>query len=319
MHAIDMSNNRANIAYVSNKEVPWHKLGIPLQEEATIDEWVTQAGMEWTAEKVPVKFNVADGTSRNFLGRSVIYRSDTEVPLGVVSDDYKIVQPREIVEFFKEAAGQAKMKLEVAGCLFGGKRFWATARVDEEALMVNGVDEVRPYVLLITSLDGSLATNAILCSTRVVCNNTARIALSENGRRVRVTHAADFDPNMVKNQLGLIDSSWAKFKETVTNMAKTKVSAAQATEFFLKVVGNKDLVEQTNATQRKINDLLARFQGGIGSEMHKETAWGLYNSLTERANYHGRGVLDHRMQSALFGANADMVQRGEKLIKEMFL
>lgn len=313
-HEIDMSNNRANIAYVG--ETPWHNLGQRLTENAPLETWVKEAGLDWTAEESPVTFNTPDG-QKNFVGRTVLYRSDTLAPLGVVSEDYHIVQPRDVIEFFKEAAGQADMKLEVAGSLFGGKRFWATARVNEEALKVNGVDEVKPYVFLITSLDGTLATNASLVSTRVVCNNTARIALGENGKRVRQTHAAEFDANMIKNQLGLIDNAWFRFKERVTKMANTKVDALKATEFFLKLVGNEDAVEQSLAVRRKVDDLMTRFQAGIGAEMHKGTAWGLYNAVTERANYQGRGMLDHKMQSALFGANAALINKADELITEL--
>lgn len=314
MHAIDMSNNRANIAY--SGEIPWHNLGQALTKDASIETWVKESGLEWTAEKVPVKFSVADGTTRNFVGRSVIYRSDTEVPLGVVSDDYKIVQPREVVEFFKEAAGQANMKLEVAGSLFGGKRFWATARVNADELKLNGKDEIRPYVFLITSLDGTLATSASLVNTRVVCNNTAQIALREDGRRVRVTHASDFDANLIKSKLGLIDTAWADFKKRITTLSQTKVDAKEATQFFLKLVGNEDAIEQSLSVRRKVDDLMKRFTTGIGSDMHNGTAWGLYCAVTEQTNYRGKGMLDHRMQSALFGPGAKLVEKADELLEE---
>lgn len=315
-HMIDMSNDRANIAYVG--EEPWHKLGQKLTEDASIETWVQEAGLAWTAEQSPVEFKTTEG-KKTFVGRNVVYRSDTLDPLGVVSDDYHIVQPREVVEFFKEAAGQADMKLEVAGSLFGGRRFWATARVNEESLKVNGVDEVKPYVFLITSLDGTLATNASLVATRVVCNNTARIALNEDGRRVRVTHAKEFDPNMIKNQLGIIDASWAKFKDRVTRLANTKVEADKAAEFFLKLVGNPDAIEQNLSVRRKVDDLMNRYMNGIGAEMSTGTAWGLYNAVTERASYQGRAQLDNKLQSALFGNNAKLITETDELLDKMIL
>lgn len=316
MHAIDMSNNRANIAFVN--EVPWHQLGVKLDENATIDQWAESAGLSWSAVKSPIQFMDSSQNVQTYTGRSVIYRDDTDAPLGVVGDDYQIVQPRDVVEFFNEAAGQANMKLEVAGSLFGGRRFWATARVDEAALKLNGVDEVRPYVLLITSADGSLATNVTLVNTRVVCNNTAKIALSENGARVRVTHASEFDPNLVKNKLGLIDNAWASFKDRITSMATTKVTDKQAAEFFIKLMMNEAKQESVSKlVERKAEDLLNRFKNGIGAEMHKGTAWGLYCATTEYTNYHGRGKLDARMQAALNGPGAQMVTKAENMIAEL--
>lgn len=309
-------DGKAEIAYVGER--PWHCLGTKLDQDATIETWIKEAGLDWEAQKSMVKFMADDGMT-SFQGKSVIYRSDSLSPLGIVSDEYKIVQPREVVEFFKEAAGQANMKLEVAGSLFGGRRFWATARVAADELKLNGVDVVRPYVLLITSVDGTLATTATLVNTRVVCANTARVALNENGERVRVTHAANFDSNLVKNQLGLIDGAWSNFKDRITKMAQTKVDSIAATDFFLKLVSDEKSIEQSLGIRRKVDDLMKRFTSGIGSEMHKETAWGLYSAITERTNYQGRGAADVRMQSAIFGPNDKLVQKGEKMIAEMFL
>lgn len=320
-HEIDMTNGRANIAFAG--EVPWHGLGVKLNGDESIDQWVVQAGLNWEAVKSPVQFTAGDGNTSTFAGRSVIYRSDTFDPLGIVSDNFHTVQPREIVEFFKDAAGQANMKLEVVGSLFGGRRFWATARVNADELKLNGVDEVRPYVFLITAVDGSLATSASLVNTRVVCNNTARIALSEKGRSVRVTHASEFDSNLVKNSLGLIDGAWDKFKNRLVTLADTKVSAEEASNFFIKLVmsksANKDVDPKNRVVQKYVNDLMNRFSYGIGSEMHKDTAWGLYCAVTEQTNYRGRGALDARMDSALFGANAKLVTEADNLLDDLLL
>ena len=113
MHAIDVSTGQAACAY--RGETPWHGLGTALDDNATVEQWVVAAGLNWNAVKAPVRYAMPDGTTRDYYGRSVIYRDDTEAALGVVSDSYQIVQPREVVEFFKDAVGQADMKLEVAG------------------------------------------------------------------------------------------------------------------------------------------------------------------------------------------------------------
>lgn len=316
MHAIDISTGTAACAY--RGETPWHGLGTALDEDATIEQWIVAAGLDWSAVKAPTKFKTADGKLRDYVGRSVIYRDDTLAPLGIVSDDYNIVQPREVVEFFKDAVGQADMKLEVAGGLFNGKRFWATARLNASELIINGVDEIRPYVLLITSADGSLATNASLVNTRVVCNNTAQIALNENGSRVRVTHAAQFDAAIIKNKLGLIDGAWNTFKDRVLNMVNTKITDEQAHEFFVRLLMDKKEVEANAFINKKADDFVDRFLNGIGSETHRGNAWGLYCATTEHTNYGGRGSDENRMWAALYGTKAKMVSQAESLMDEMF-
>ena len=312
MHAIDMTTGQAACAYTN--EQPWHGLGTKLDANATVEDWVRAAQLDWSAVKAPITYQMPDGTTRNYFGRAVIYRDDTEAALGIVSDAYQIVQPREVVEFFKDAVGQADMSLEVAGALFGGSRFWATAKLNADELVINGIDEIRPFVFLITSVDGSLATNACLVNTRVVCNNTAQIALRENGQRVRVTHASQFDPMLIKNRLGLIDSAWTTFKNRVIKMSQTPVGTDAAKDFFTKLLLADDKTDPSALIQKKADEFVARFTNGIGAESHAGTAWGLYCATTEFTNYGGRGGDDHRMWAAMFGQRAKMVQKADAMI-----
>src|SRR3990167_503820 len=92
-HLIDMSNNRANIAYIGEK--PWHGLGQELTPGADIATWQREAGLEWVANKTPVRYE--NGELHAFAGKNVLFRSDTGAPLSIVSDDYHEVQPADIM------------------------------------------------------------------------------------------------------------------------------------------------------------------------------------------------------------------------------
>lgn len=58
--------------------------------------------MNWQIESAGARF-AAESTGSNELdrypGQKVLYRSDTNAPLSIVSKQYKVVQPREILEF----------------------------------------------------------------------------------------------------------------------------------------------------------------------------------------------------------------------------
>ena len=74
-------------------KTPWHGLGQELQEDASIEQWQKAAGMDWTINSSPVAFGVGEGQIlpdlEIFEGQNVLYRSDTKMPLSVVSDrDY---------------------------------------------------------------------------------------------------------------------------------------------------------------------------------------------------------------------------------------
>lgn len=163
-HMIDNSTGMNAIAYVG--ETPWHELGQRMTAGASIEEWRKQAGLDWEIETSPVRFT-AKGNEAVMPDRQVLYRSDTNAALSVVSTDYKIVQPSAVMDFFAQLSEIGGFELEVMGALSGGKRIWGLAKVGDGANVI-GQDEVRPYILLATGYDGMMATNAKFTAIRVV-------------------------------------------------------------------------------------------------------------------------------------------------------
>jgi phage/plasmid-like protein (TIGR03299 family) len=186
-HLIDMSNSRANIAFVG--ETPWHGLGTTPKDPKDLDQWIQDAGLGFNVLKAPAYAHLtnAEGVEtgdvvklRNLVG---LYRDDTKQPLGHVSDShYKIVQPRQVIEFFRDLIKDDGFTLDVAGSLKGGKRVWALAQCNKEIRLPNGrgqPDTLRPYLLFNTTYDNQRATQAQFTMIRVVCNNTISMAHQE--------------------------------------------------------------------------------------------------------------------------------------------
>lgn len=180
-----MAHLLQSMAYVG--ETPWHNLGQQLEPKQPIEVWAREAGMDWTIRSSPVRYMASDaegqsefstlmGDFMEFPEQHVLYRSDTKAPLSVVSGRYQVVQPREVLEFYRDLTEVSGYELETAGVLKAGKKFWALARTGKESTL-KGNDVVKGYLLLATSCDGSLATTATPTTVRVVCNNTLSIAL----------------------------------------------------------------------------------------------------------------------------------------------
>lgn len=314
-HNIDMSNDRANVAYAG--QVPWHGLGGQLEEGATIDEWQEAAGLSWSAIAATVKFDSMHGRG-TFDGRNVLYRSDTQAPLSIVSDRYKIVQPKQVIEFFREfveAAGGLTM--EVAGSLDGGCRVWALAK-GSRALRLSKADVTEQYLLLATSFDMSLPTIAQPTSVRVVCNNTLHLALDEQ-KGVRVPHSTAFDPARIKADLGL-DERWLHFSETATRLADTKMTKSAAGVYFYDVfypekVQASQFFSQKSA-EKRVKQLMDIHSRAPGQETlaAKGTVWGALNAVTYYADHVARTRTgDRRLCRAWFGDNADAKARALSL------
>ena len=299
----------ASFGYVG--EAAWHGLGQALTQDSPIEVWKKEAGFDWRINEVPVKFN--NGTDDViFPDRIALFRGDTKAPLSIVSADYHVVQPDEVLEFFRDLVGDAGMYLETAGVLFGGKRFWAMANTNKFGV-VNGNDKIKGNLLLTTSCDGTLATNAMLVSTRVVCNNTLRIAMAEDVKdRVRVTHSRQFDPKHIKDQLGLIDHSWEAFMGNVDKMAQQAIDAEKAREFVYNLIArpNLEAEEQPYTVAQTVDNILNRFRTGMGNQ--GKTVWDLLNGVTEYADHNTSArnkVMDNKLWGTWFGKDANLKDR----------
>ncbi|WP_020201330.1 DUF932 domain-containing protein [Cupriavidus sp. WS] len=305
-----------SMAYVN--ATPWHGLGQRLEPNQPLEVWAEHAGMNWRIEESKVRFRSETDeldTLKAFDRQKVLYRSDTKVPLSVVSKRYQVVQPAEILEFYRDLTEMGGYQLETAGVLKEGRKLWALARTGQSAALAGG-DEVKGYLLLATACDGSLATTAQFTSVRVVCNNTLQIALGNGRGAVKVPHRSQFDARAVKDQLGIATSSWEAFKVRMEALASREVSSAEVERFFQRVLsypatqsaGSSALV--TN--DRAMKSVLELFNGaGKGSTMRSSdgTAWGLVNSVTEYVDHHRRTrTPGHRLDAAWFGAGAYLKQ-----------
>ena len=236
-----MSHLVEQMAYVN--QTPWHGLGNHLEPNQPLDVWAQQAGMDWRIEATDIQFATRPESDLSlYPERKVLYRSDTLEPLSVVSQRYQVVQPREILEFYRDLTEISGFELETAGVLKGGRKCWALARTGQSAAL-KGNDVTNGYVLLATACDGTLATTAQFTSVRVVCNNTLAIALDQSSGAVKVPHSTQFNPEAVKKSLGISVSSWDEFMYRMKTLSNRPVKHQEAKQFFETVFqdANKNL------------------------------------------------------------------------------
>ena len=265
--------------------------------------------MTWSYLEAPVMFQT--GTEiRDFPDQKVIVRSDTHAPLSVVSRRYQVVQPVEVLEFYRDLVEVGGFELETAGVLKGGRKLWALAKTGQEAVLRGG-DRVKSYLLLATACDGTLATTAQFTSVRVVCNNTLQIALGDSTAAVKVPHSTKFDPAQVKRALGVGVSTFQEFMYRMRLLSERRVTAGEAGKFAREVLMLPTVSEK--AAQSASDAVLALFHGkaiGASLDAANDTAWGLLNAVTEWTDHRRRARSpSNRLDSAWFGVGATIKQR----------
>ena len=305
------------MAYVG--ATPWHGLGNRLTQKQPLEVWQREAGMNWQIQESPVHFKADTvgnlGTIHSFPEQKVLYRSDTKAPLSVTSNRYQVVQPREVLEFYRDLTEVSGYELETAGILKGGRKFWALARTGQTTAL-KGNDQVNGYLLLATSCDGTLATTATPTTVRVVCNNTLTISLNGATHAIKVPHNTRFDPQAVKKQLGIAVSQWDEFMYRMRALAERKVQWHEAMGFFMNVlcdVSPNSQLPEVLPNERALRKVQSLYEGqGRGATLlsAQGTAWGLLNAVTEYVDHERRArSTEYRMDSAWFGAGAALKER----------
>lgn len=303
-HEIDYSTGVNAIAY--RGQTPWHGLGQEMRGDETLDQWRIRAGLDWTAEKSAVQFAPEGDELITVPDRFVLHRSDTKAPLSTVSGRYKVVQPRDVLEFYRDLTERHGFQMETAGAIKGGRVVWALARTGDD-MRITGNDIVKGYLLLSTSYDASMATTGRFTTVRVVCNNTLTAA-HDSRPQVSVPHSTMFNMDAAKVKLGVGDA-FVRFGEEAQQMAEKGVTTKQAIEFFLEVYHDMTSAEVAESQRQKLTDktiqrLAHYFIASPGAELRsaKGTAWGLLSAVTFDVDHGTRNrTADARLESAWFG------------------
>ena len=331
----------------------WHGLGNELPLGASIEEWQVASGMDFRVLRSKVRyFTSADGAEQlTWDDNHVLFRSDNKLPLGLVSPSYKVVQPAQVLEFFRDLVANSGYTLNTAGTLFGGKKMWALAKVEQQD--VQRGDAVGGYLLLSTSADGSMATEARETTVRVVCNNTLSMAQGAGSHgAIKVSHRSRFDDAKLKKQMGESLSHFHAFMDQARSLSTKPVTNAAAEAFVRELLrpaketaqmaqavanlGGSDfasllgvparlseavsIVDEKRAPRGEADILTLFRSNALGGNMlgAQGTAWGLVNAVTEYVDHKKTAKsADHRLDSALFGDGDALKSRAFELARTL--
>jgi hypothetical protein len=284
-----------NMAYVG--ETPWHQLGNQLPAKQPIEVWAQKAGMDWTICETPVRYMTEQagslGSIMSFDDQKVLYRSDTKAPLSVVSGRYQVVQPKAVLEFYRDLTEISGFELETAGVLKEGKKFWALAK----------------------DRQGNRRSRATMWSRLHAAGHLLRWHAGHHGhthhhpgrlqqhpdhctewRQQRHQGAAQHQLSMrrlVKKQLGIAVSQWDSFMYRMKTLSERKVKSHESMNYFLKVLCQTDAhvdpaLGLMNERALKKVQALYEGHGQAPNWSLPGTAWGLLNAVTEFVDHERR-------------------------------
>jgi phage/plasmid-like protein (TIGR03299 family) len=323
-HELTQQANKYEFAFLKSDGTAWHGHGQGMEDTDGEEAWTEQSGMGFTIRRSKVRYatSVGEAVAGQFVEmpeQIVLFRSDNKKALGVVSDKYKVVQPADIFKFFFGVAEVEGLTMSAAGTLFGGRRMWATAKIGEGS-PISKQDKIGAYLLLCTSADGTLATEARVTMIRAVCQNTLQAARSEGKANVRLSHKTKFDASDVHKKLGTlrVKDTWNHFQGQMAQLAETPLTLSGGQDFVLKLLagGAQQVAEMKGPEADKIRESLGykRIMELFGGEQKgfelpgvKGTAYGMLQACTEYADHFQRTTsAENRFASAQWGAGADL-------------
>ena len=270
-HNINYNEKTGKHSFFSVKEKAWHGLGQIISDYPTSAEAIIQAGLNYEVEKRPLftydtannnlnkeqKSSSDNNSSQSSSTKLIIpeievpdyyatVRTDTKQVLGVVGNDYEVVQNVNAFSFFDAIVESRKGILyETAGALGKGERIFITAKLPDY-IKVGRNDLIEQYLLLTTSHDGLGSITAAFTPVRIVCQNTLNAALKSSSNTIKIRHTASAAEKL-KGAQQILGSSMLQSVEleaVFNRWARVKITDREVKQLIqLAMAPNKEVLE----------------------------------------------------------------------------
>jgi phage/plasmid-like protein (TIGR03299 family) len=282
-------------------ELPWHGLGVLVEDDLTPDEMLVKAGLDWTVEKIPLSANV--GGKEIIANHAFLVRSSDQSILDEVTTDWNTVQNHEAFAFFDDFIKKGDMKMHTAGSLHNGQLVWALAKTTG-AFTLFANDTVEAYFLFVNPHRFGKSIDIRFTATRVVCQNTLSMALKEgSSNSARITHRAAFDADRVKEMMNISEHQLEQYRQAAEFIGSKRYDEDSmkkyVTTLFPLTTNNENTKKEISLGAKKVMDIIPT-QPGV--EYGEGTFWQLFNGVTYYVDHVMGREQNNRVESAWLGA-----------------
>ncbi len=299
-------------------DTPWHRLGQQADGLMTATEALIAANLDWLVEKRPL-YNQTENGPEVVPDTYGVFRKEEEdgttnwIPLNrgtAVGRVWKPFQNIESMDFLDELCQTQEAKIEVCGALGNGEKVWVLAKLPE-SIVINTVDKIDKYILIVNSHDGSGSLKIFLTPIRVVCANTLAMAMKGRTGGYNIRHTGKLHDRLeaAREALQLVNTDFIAWGEQAQSLLEVKMTMEEMEWYFIDSLGLtfNDKGDLTTRSKNMLNTVV----GLLGN--HKNTlnnmdgtAWAAYNAVTEAIDHNftrlaNGEVSTKRMESALFG------------------
>ena len=338
-----MAHQVETMAYAG--EVPWHGLGVKVEDNLTPDEMLVQAGLDWTVSKRHLYTHADPDVNASddllFVDKySVLVRDSDNKTFGPVGPKFIPTQNKDAFKFFKKFTDAGNMKMDTAGSLKNGEQVWGLAKIND-GFTLPGDDRVLGYLLLSVSHTWGKANEIRFTPIRVVCNNTLSYALGmkDTMGSFKMSHTQVFDNDLIyaaEQALGIADDQMSLYKEQAEFLSSKSYTQEKVVSYISELL-QPDLLKQQSEMEKTTEiraianrqTMLDEFkmipslvhasletQPGANMKSSKGTWWGAANAVTYVIDHKWGRDRDASLHNAWFGGRANLKNKAMDLAVE---
>jgi phage/plasmid-like protein (TIGR03299 family) len=270
----------------SARELPWHGLGHVVPDVLTAKEALEITGLDFEPLKVPLYARLPDGSVvLNEKAFAVVRSTDNKIIGSKVGSYWTGNAPRDVFDLLDNLVDDGSAKYETFGTLKDGSMMFVTMQIPQE-ILIGGVDPVAVFIAVVDSYDGSSPFRLIVTPVRIVCTNTASLAIGQAQRIWKVRHTANVQGKLeeARRSIGLTFKYVDEFEKEMEKLIHAELTMSEAEKIVRQVVpGDPEEGRLFTDSQSTILDL---FQSSPTlDDSFRQTKYGLFQSVSEFSSW----------------------------------
>ena len=229
-------------------------IGVDINNATNLENAIKIAGLDYEVVKKPLYYETTTeegkAKAKLFPKMYATVRTDTNTPLGVVGEKYNILQNKEAFDFLDSLiVGGAKF--ETAGT-FRRNEAASFITISTDTIKILD-DEIKPYILLTNSFDGTGSVRCMFTPTRVWCSNTLVLAMTNAVNKISIRHSKSLDVKMKEARHLLLANT--EYLERLNEIAEKLATTAFSEQAFEALAKELFPIKEEDSNAVKVHNL----------------------------------------------------------------
>lgn len=299
------------IDFSAKRTSPFQRTGVKFREHVELEEFLTSAKLDYEVLQLPVYARNPEGFKdkpeiklKGIPNTYALVRDDNgycfTTDAKLVTGRYSAFQNADMYEFIASIQDYDNVKIATAGQFRHGERVFCTVELGD-VIDLGHSDIIERYLLITNKHDGRGSIGIRFVNTRVVCENTLNLALSEQTQNSwKVIHTLNKDERIdtIRQIIYHKRTTSLEIKEKLEQYKKITIQDKDRIKLLSYLTFNPHTFTNykknnfvfgssvTNAMTaaeikqlREVNAIIKTIDEGVGQEYHRGTLLHMFNGI----------------------------------------